>query len=218
MKVREAVDAFFSGEMAWDEFATFVANLPQPENPAPWNDEVDTEGTLFELSEIAWAENFSSEEYASFMDLMRQALKEGKSSGESGEDGPDFSAPVEVAKADEYKNLVFGWASVAFSKDGTQILDRQGHAIDVEDLEEAAYNFTLHSYGSGDMHKSEGFGELVESMVFTDEKLELLGLEKGSVPQAWWVGFKVPPEYHQQVREGKRTMFSIEGTAKLEPY
>ncbi len=75
--------------MAWDEFATFVANLPQPENPAPWNDEVDTEGTLFELSEIAWAENFSSEEYASFMDLMRQALKEVQWRAK-----PDFSSPV----------------------------------------------------------------------------------------------------------------------------
>lgn len=132
--------------------------------------------------------------------------------------GQTFNADVEIAKTDEHQNLVFGWASVAFSKDGTQILDKQGHAIDVEDLEEAAYNFTISKYGSGDMHSSDGFGELVESMVFTDEKIELLGLDPGSIQKGWWVGFRVPPEYHEQVRTGKRTMFSIEGTAKLEPY
>lgn len=130
----------------------------------------------------------------------------------------DFSAPVEIAKKDDYKNLVFGWASVAFSPDGTQILDKQGHAIDIEDLEDAAYNFTVNKYGSGDMHKSEDFGELVESMVFTDEKIELLGLPTNTIPQGWWVGFRVPPEEHEKVRVGDRTMFSIEGTAKLEPY
>lgn len=132
--------------------------------------------------------------------------------------GKDFSADVEIAKADEYENLVFGWASVAFTKDGTQVLDRQGHAIDVEDLESAAYDFTIGGHGTGDMHQSEGFGELVESMVFTDEKIELLGLDPGSIEKGWWVGFKVPPAYHEQVRSGERTMFSIEGTAKLEPY
>jgi hypothetical protein len=55
-------------------------------------------------------------------------------------------------------------------------------------------------------------------MVVTDEKLELWGLEPGSMQKGWWVGFRVPPEYHKQVRNGDRTMFSIEGTAKLEPF
>lgn len=130
----------------------------------------------------------------------------------------DFSTDIKVAKSDDYKNLVFGWASVAFSEDGTQILDHQGHAIDIEDLEDAAYNFTVKGYGTGDMHQSENFGELVESIVLTQEKAELMGIPPGTTPQGWWVGFRVPPEYHEQVRTGKRTMFSIEGTAKLEPY
>lgn len=134
------------------------------------------------------------------------------------EDQPvSFTADVEVAKSDDYKNLVFGWASVAFTPDGNQLIDKQGHAIDIEDLEDAAYNFTVNSYATGDMHKSESFGELVESMVLTAEKAELMGIPAGSTPQGWWVGFRVPPEYHQRVREGERTMFSIEGTAKLEP-
>ena len=74
------------------------------------------------------------------------------------------------------------------------------------------------SYGSGDMHKSENFGHLVESMVFTKEKAELLGIPAGTIPEAaWWVGFKVPPDEHKRVRDGDRTMFSIEGSAKLQP-
>ncbi len=131
--------------------------------------------------------------------------------------GEAFSAEVKVEKADDYKNLVFGWASVAFTPDGKQILDKQGHAIDVEDLEDTAYDFSINSRGTGDMHKSEGFGQLVESMVLTNEKAELMGIPPGTTPQGWWVGFKVPPEYHESVRSGERTMFSIEGTARLEP-
>lgn len=128
-----------------------------------------------------------------------------------------ISADVRIAKSDDYKNLVFGWASVAFTKDGTQVVDKQGHMIDVDDLENAAYNFVIKSYGTGDMHRSEGFGELVESMVFTPEKMELLNLPPDSLPSAWWVGFRVPPEHHEAVRSGKRRMFSIEGNAKLRP-
>lgn len=129
----------------------------------------------------------------------------------------DVLATVQIEKAHDYRNLVFGWASVAFTKDGTQLHDSQGHLIDVDDLEEMAYNFVLRDFTTGDMHRSEAFGELVESIVFTPEKIEKMGLQPNSLPTAWWVGFRVPPEYHKMVREGKRTMFSIEGTAKLHP-
>lgn len=127
-----------------------------------------------------------------------------------------FDTPVQVAKTDDYKNLVFGWASVNVTADGSQVIDHQGHAIDVEDLESAAYDFVVKDYGSGDMHSGEGFGELVESMVFTKEKMDLLGIE--NIQEGWWVGFRVPPEQHKRVRSGERKMFSIEGTAKLQPF
>lgn len=128
-----------------------------------------------------------------------------------------IAADVNIVKSDPFKNLVFGWASVAFSADGTQVIDRQGDMIDIEDLEDAAYNFVVKSYGTGDMHLSQPFGELVESMVITPDKLQAMGLPENSLPQGWWVGFRVPPEYHEQVRNGKRRMFSIEGTAKRQP-
>ncbi len=165
--------------------------------------------TLPALSGLGGSPNYTRVSDA----FARKEMKE-----HSGDKKQSFSVPVKVVKSDEVKNLVFGWASVAFTPDGKQIIDKQGHAIDIEDLEDTAYAFTVNGHGSGDMHSSEGFGELVESMVLTKEKAELMGIPPGTTPEGWWVGFRVPPEYHEQVRSGERTMFSIEGTAKLEPF
>lgn len=126
-----------------------------------------------------------------------------------------FTAEIHIAKS--FKNQVFGWANVSIRKDGTQIEDHQSHRIDTEDLEDAAYDFVLNSYGSGDMHLSSGKGQLIESMVFTKEKMVNLGIPPNSIPEGWWVGFKLDPAHAEMVRSGKRTMFSIEGSARLEP-
>ena len=125
-----------------------------------------------------------------------------------------FSAPIEIAKADERQNLVFGWANVTFDK-GNQVVDHQGHMIDVEELESAAYNFAVKYRKTGDNHKGEGFGELVESLIVTEEKIA-----KGGFPEEmlgkWWIGFRVPPEDWDKVERGERSMFSIQGRAQLE--
>lgn len=157
-----------------------------------------------------------SNEYA--MALMRDGLEaenEVDEPDDEGEDEADFTAPVEIAKSDEHRNLVFGWASVTL-KDGQYLEDHQGDLIDVNDLEDAAYDFNVTSRVTGDMHKSEPFGELVESMVITQDKIDSAGFPQDMLGR-WWVGFRVPPEYHREVREGKRRMFSIEGTAKRVP-
>lgn len=126
-----------------------------------------------------------------------------------------FTADITIAKS--FKNQVFGWANVSIRKDGTQIEDHQSHRIDTEDLEDAAYDFVVNSYGSGDMHLSSGKGELIESVVFTKEKMAKMGIPIGTIPEGWWIGFKLDPEHAEMVRSGKRTMFSIEGSARLEP-
>lgn len=148
-----------------------------------------------------------------------KVLTRDRSTSTRAREAKPFSTTVEVAKSvtDDYENLVFGWANVAFTPDGRQVEDLQGHLIDVDELESTAYNFVVKSYGTGEQHTSESFGELVESMVFTKEKMDLMGLPAGSLPEAsWWVGFHVPPETHEKVREGKLKMFSIEGSAKLQ--
>jgi len=129
---------------------------------------------------------------------------------------PMFTAPVEIAKADSRKNMVFGWANVAFNEGG-QVEDHQGHMIDVDELENAAYNFSVKYRKSGDMHGGVGFGDLVESLIVTEDKIE-----KGGFPPEmlgkWWVGFKVPDEDWNRVESGERAMFSIQGRARLEPF
>jgi holliday junction DNA helicase RuvB len=125
------------------------------------------------------------------------------------------ASTVSIVKKDARRNLVFGWANVAMTPEG-QVEDHQGHLIDLDDLESAAYRFVAKYRLSGDMHQGEGFGELVESLVVTEDKVE-----KGGFPRSmlghWWVGFKVPPEHWDKVQKGDRVMFSIQGKARLEP-
>jgi hypothetical protein len=142
---------------------------------------------------------------------------------------PAFRLMAEVRKIDEPRRLVFGWANVAVRKDGTQLEDLHGDLIDIEDLEEAAYNFVLNfaTVGMNDMHAGPVIGKPVESMVFTLEKFRALATDPGTgasddaayealskgVPQGWWVGFKLEPEAFELVRSGDRPMMSIEGYA-----
>lgn len=129
-----------------------------------------------------------------------------------------FQPDLDITELDADKNLVFGWASIAIQKDGTQLSDLQGHSIDIDDLEQAAYNFTIDYRKTGEMHGGESLGEMVESFVVTPDKLEQMGLAPDALPLGWWVGFKVPPTVFAKVKSGKYRMFSIQGKATLEPF
>ena len=117
------------------------------------------------------------------------------------------------------KTKVFGWASVAFTEDGSQVLDLQGHMIDVDELEKAAYKFVAKAgvRPSGEMHKSDPSGNLIESVVMTPEKRDAMGISSDSIPVGWWVGFEMPSEVIAKVLDGTYGMFSIEGRGILEP-
>jgi cation transport regulator ChaB len=120
----------------------------------------------------------------------------------------------QVQKVDSERQYVFGWASVAIAKDGTQVEDLQGDLIDVEDLEDAAYQFALDYRGTGVMHQGEVVGQLIESFMVTPEKLDALGLPPDALPQGLWVGFHVPDaEVFAKVKAGEFRMFSIQGDA-----
>ncbi|KKL27450.1 hypothetical protein LCGC14_2385060, partial [marine sediment metagenome] len=126
----------------------------------------------------------------------------------------DWSLDFKINKIDD-QHLVFGWLSVAIDKSGDVIVDSQGDIIEPEELEKAAYDFTLFSRQAGDMHKkTEGIGQLVESMVFTVEKQEVLGIPEGTVPIGWWVGFKIQDEdVWKRIKSGELKAFSIGGKA-----
>ena len=122
----------------------------------------------------------------------------------------------EITKLDEDQFLVFGWASVA-EKDGSTVIDSQGDVIPLAELEKAAHNFVLNSRTGGAMHEVYGVATLVESIVFTPEKLAALGLAEDALPHGWFVGFKVhDAEAWQKIKNGDYSMFSIGGRAVRE--
>lgn len=115
--------------------------------------------------------------------------------------------------------LVFGWANVTVQEDGTTPFDWQGDIIDTEVLESAAYNYVLqHGLANQEHEWGTECGWLVESMMFTKEKMAALGIPEGTIPEGWFVGFYIPdPEVYAKVKSGEYNMFSIEGTAKRIP-
>lgn len=125
-----------------------------------------------------------------------------------------------VYKTDNDKRLVFGWANVAVRIDGEQIQDLQDDIIDPENLEEAAYNYVLDFRAGGEEHNPglRNKARLVESCVFTKEKMAAMGLPEGILPEAWWIGFYVDDdEAWEKIKNGHYQMFSIEGTGQRIP-
>lgn len=115
--------------------------------------------------------------------------------------------------------LVFGWANVTVQEDGTTPFDWQGDIIDTEVLEAAAYNFVLNREGGANQEHIWGTdcGWLVESMMFTKDKMAAMGIPEGTVPEGWFVGFYIPdPDVYKKVLDGTYNMFSIEGCAVRE--
>lgn len=128
-----------------------------------------------------------------------------------------WEASVEISKVDDSQHLVFGWLSVANDESGNTIIDSHGDIITPDELEQAAYDFVLNSRQAGEMHDVIGVGQLVESMVFTEEKQEALGIPPGILPVGWWVGFYIDdPDVWAKIQSGEYAAFSIGGLAVRE--
>ena len=123
-------------------------------------------------------------------------------------------AQYAIAKVDDEKRTVFGWAYQCVDKHGNRVVDHSGEFIEPADLEDAMYGFVKESRESNDMHNGPVTGVLIESMVFTKDKLEALGLPGDALPQGAWVGFQLDPESYAKVKTGERTAWSIEGVAE----
>ena len=117
-----------------------------------------------------------------------------------------------VQKVDDDRKIIFGWASIANDANGQAVVDSDNDTIPIEELEQAAYRYVEFSRKGGEMHERTGVANLIESMIFTPEKAELLGI--GGLPQGWWVGFRVTDDaVWQKVKSGEYSMFSIGGRA-----
>ena len=125
-----------------------------------------------------------------------------------------------IAKMDDDKRLVFGWASISYTADGEHLEDLQHDLIDPEDMEESAYEYVLNFRDTGELHNPNlrKKGKLVESVVFTAEKMKAMGIPEGILPIGWWVGFKIDDdEAWEKVKNGTYKMFSVEGTGQRVP-
>lgn len=130
-------------------------------------------------------------------------------------------ASGQISKMNEERHQVFGWANIS-SVNGRPVVDRQDDVIPIEELEKGAYTYVIESRIGGDQHqraplvKAAGApvhtADLIESMVFTDEKCEALGLP-ADFPRGWWIGMHVRDEdTWTKIKSGERTGFSVHGT------
>lgn len=139
-----------------------------------------------------------------------------------------------ISKYDDDQYLVFGWANVSVSKStsradgGEEFFDLQKDSIPPDELEKGAYEFVLNFRETDEMHEGPCTGHMVESMVFTPEKIAKLVTDPTSgkidqiaydamvkaIPPRWWVGFKLDPASYHAVKSGKFKMFSVAGAAE----
>lgn len=139
-----------------------------------------------------------------------------KNTGRATEQKEDvIKGRFKIMKSDDEKMLAFGWASVSMRVDGELIEDWQKDIVEPEELENAAYEYVLLYREGGEMHERGGAAVLVESVVFTEEKMQAMGIPAGTLPVGWWIGFKVTdPDVWEKVKDGTYPMFSIEGEAE----
>ena len=120
-----------------------------------------------------------------------------------------------IYKAREDAQLVSGWANVSVNADGSIPLDWQDDVIAPEMLEKAAIGFMMNYRESGVMHEGGSVGTVVESIVFTKEKQEAIGIPEGTVPQGWFITVKIhDKDAFAKVKDGTYKMFSIQGTCR----
>ena len=122
----------------------------------------------------------------------------------------------EIVRKDAAKRRIYGWFSVAKTKDGKTLVDRHGDVIDVAELESAASEF-LKEYRQGGLEHAGGApNELISSVVFSRELQDAMGIPAGVLPEGWFGGFEVAESVYQRVAKGSLLMFSIEGEAEPE--
>ena len=147
-----------------------------------------------------------------FSDLIAKGQDQGRTAGRpAGIQTKRFR----IMKSDDEKRLVFGWANVSVRADGELIKDWQDDIVEPEVLENAAYQFAELYREGGEMHERGGTAVMIESMVFTEEKMQAMGIPSGTLPVGWWIGFRIlDDDVWEKVKDGTYSMFSIEGEAE----
>jgi hypothetical protein len=123
-----------------------------------------------------------------------------------------------VMKSNDEKRQIFGWSCVSKDSVGEIMVDHSGDIVDIEEIEKAAYSFVKLYRDGSDNHERGGVATLIESIVFTKEKINALGIADGILPEGWFIGFEVhDDDVWEKVKDGTYSMLSIEGTAEKIP-
>lgn len=128
----------------------------------------------------------------------------------------EWTVLIPIEKVDEHERLVFGWANVPHpvNKGDAPKVDLQDDQIFLSELEHAVYEY-VEFLGEGDeMHTETVKAQLVESMVFTPEKLEKMGITEWDGNYGWWTGYRVDADVFAKVLDGTYKMLSIGGSAQ----
>ena len=120
---------------------------------------------------------------------------------------------TQIAKADPDKMQVFGFAYVALTADGTQIVDHSGEFISKAELETACYKGFGVIFG-GEDHTKAPLAKTIELAFIDHAKLAAMGAEPKDAPQAAiWIGLQLTDKaLWEAVKDGKKA-FSIGGRA-----
>lgn len=167
----------------------------------------------------------SDEEFFEFAEMARVPDMIAKTFTRTSKTNYDFRTVHRIQKVNTERRNVFGWASVGYLPDNAtgsykEYEDWQGDVLkSIEDIEDAAYDFTLNSRDSGTEHIGKGGkGTLIESFVSTPEKWKAMGIPSGVLPVAWWAGFHISdPEAWDGVKKGRLRMFSVQGQGRRIP-
>lgn len=166
--------------------------------------------------DVVFPANQSDEEAAMDPDVLsdQETEEEMERVKKSDDEGYDMNGEITITKVDKKKGLVFGWASV-IERDGEIVVDRDNDYIDDEwELEKSAYAFVTSCRVGGDNHVRKGVSHLIESMVITQEKIDLLGLPQDT-QKGWWAGWQITdPDTLDALEKGEFTGFSVHGKGK----
>lgn len=120
----------------------------------------------------------------------------------------------ELSSVDRVHKVAYGWAYVSKDGDNT-VVDHSGQVWPIEEVEKTAHQFVCDCRVGGESHIFKGGAELVESIVFTKEVQNALGIDLGK--QGWFVGFRITDDaLLEKVQKGELSMFSIGGSGIIE--
>jgi hypothetical protein len=101
---------------------------------------------------------------------------------------------VPITKLDDERRLFGGWAYVAMTKTGRQVVDQSGDVVDTaeawEAMKDAFLQYALESRKGDLEHETFDVAKLVELFVSDEERWEQMGIPAGTLPKGVFVTFR----------------------------